>query len=328
MLRSRILDPITLEAQKLMMLNQDPPGHTKLRAIVQRAFTVRAIEGMRERLAGYARDIVRHALDRDEGDFVADVAAELPLLAITELLGIPPEDRQKIFEWTEQMIRFEDPAYAESSKQAGGEAFLYANQMAVDRKAEATGDVVSRLVHADIDGEGLTELEFDLFFTLLIIAGTETTRNAISHGILAFLANPDQWRLYRAERPRTTADEVIRWASPALSYQRTAVRDTELGGQRVQAGDRVGLFLLPANRDPAVFTDPDRFDIRRAPNPHISFGRGPHFCLGATLARVELDVTLAAIADLMPDLAQLGEPRPIRSTIVNGIAELPMRYRP
>jgi cholest-4-en-3-one 26-monooxygenase len=113
-----------------------------------------------------------------------------------------------------------------------------------------------------------------------------------------------------------------------LSYQRTAVRDTELGGQRVQAGDRVGLFLLPANRDPAVFTDPERFDIRRDPNPHISFGRGPHFCLGATLARVELDVTLAAIADLMPDLAQLGEPRPIRSTIVNGIAELPMRYRP
>ncbi|HVQ96468.1 MAG TPA: cytochrome P450 [Mycobacteriales bacterium] len=327
MLRSWLLDPPTLEAQKLTMLNQDPPAHTKLRAIVQRAFTVRAIEGMRERLAGYVRDIVRHALDRGEGDFVADIAAELPLLAITELLGVPPEDRKRIFEWTEQMIRFEDPAYAESGMAAGEEAFRYANELAVSRKAEPTGDVVSRLVHADIGGEGLTELEFDLFFTLLIVAGTETTRHAISHGIMAFLANPEQWQLYRVERPRTTADEVIRWATPALSYQRTAVVDAELGGQPISAGERVGVFLRPANRDPAVFTDPDRFDIRRDPNPHVSFGRGPHFCLGATLARVELDVTLAAVADLMPDLELAAEPRWLNSTIVNGVAGLPMRYR-
>jgi cholest-4-en-3-one 26-monooxygenase len=163
---------------------------------------------------------------------------------------------------------------------------------------------------------------------LLMVAGTETTRNAVSHGALAFLDNPDQWDRYRAERPATTADEILRWASPALSFQRTATHDTELGGQPIRAGDRVGVFLLPANRDPAVFTDPDRFDIGRDPNPHVAFGgRGPHFCLGASLARLEIAVTFDAIADIMPRLERLGEPRTMQSIIINSITELPMRYR-
>lgn len=328
MLRSHILDEPTLETQKLLLLNLDPPAHTKLRAIVQRAFTVRAIEGLRERLAGYARDFVARALARGEGDFVADIAAQIPLLAIAELLGVPAGDRQQLAEWSEYMMRFEDPDFAETGMQAGAQAFVYANGLATDRTANPTGDVISRLVHADIDGAGLTELEFDMFFILLMIGGIETTRNAISYGILALLDNPEQWELFQAERPRTTADEVIRWTSPALSYQRTAMHDTELGGQRIAAGDRVGVFLWPANRDPAVFADPGRFDIRRDPNPHVGFGgRGPHFCLGASLARVEIDVTLAAIADLMPNLEQLGPPRPLYSTIVNSMTELPMRYR-
>jgi cholest-4-en-3-one 26-monooxygenase len=328
LIRTRTLDPEVLEAQKQQLLNQDPPAHTKLRAIVQRAFTVRSIEGMRERLAGYAHDIVRRALERGEGNFVTDVAAELPLLAITELLGIPAEDRQKVYEWAETMIRFEDPDMGDAGMQAVTEAYLYANGLASSRKAVPTGDVVSRLVHADIDGEGLTEIEFDMFFVLLMVAGTETTRNAVSHGILAFLDYPDQWDRYRAERPPTAADEILRWASPALSYQRTATRDTELGGQSIRAGERVGVFLLPANRDPAVFADPDRFDIGRDPNPHVSFGgRGPHFCLGASLARLEIAVTFDAIADLMPRPELLGKPRLLDSTVINSITELPMRYR-
>jgi cholest-4-en-3-one 26-monooxygenase len=328
LMRTRTIDPVVLEAQKQQVLNQDPPEHTKLRAIVQRAFTVRAIEAMRERLAGYARDIVHRALERGEGDFVTDIAAELPLLAITELLGIPIEARKKVFEWSEAMIRFEDPDAGDTGMQAVAEAYLYANELATARKANPTGDVVSRLVHADIDGEALTELEFDMFFVLLMVAGTETTRNAVSHGILAFLDNPDQWDRYRAERPTTAADEILRWTSPALSYQRTAKRDTELGGRRIRAGERVGVFLQPANRDPAVFTDPDQFDIGRDPNPHVSFGgRGPHFCLGASLARLEIGVMFDAIADIMPGLEQLGEPRRMPSTVVNSITELPMRYR-
>jgi cholest-4-en-3-one 26-monooxygenase len=328
LLRTRTIDPVVLEAQKQQMLNQDPPEHTKLRAIVQRAFTVRAIEAMRDQLAGYARDIVRRALDRGEGDFVTDIAAELPLLAITELLGIPSEDRKMIYEWSEQMIRFEDPELVDTRMQTVTDVYMYANELATARKANPTGDVVSRLVHADIDGAALTELEFDMFFVLLMVAGTETTRNAVSHGILAFLANPDQWDRYRAERPATAADEILRWSCPALSYQRTATRNTELGGQLVRAGDRVGVFLWPANRDPAVFADPDRFDIGRDPNPHVTFGgRGAHFCLGASLARLEIMVIFDALADIMPRLEQLAEPTRMESTVINSIVELPMRYR-
>jgi cholest-4-en-3-one 26-monooxygenase len=199
--------------------------------------------------------------------------------------------------------------------------------MAEDRRACPRDDIVSKLVHAQVDGEELTSDEFGFFVILLAVAGNETTRNAISHGMLAFLDHPDQWELFRAERPETAADEVVRWATPVTVFQRTATCDTTLGGQQIKAGQRVGLFYRSANFDEGVFDHPERFDIRRSPNPHLGFGgSGAHFCLGASLARLEIDLIFNAIADHMPDIRRAGDAERLRSGWLNGIKKLPVSY--
>ncbi|MEU9472737.1 cytochrome P450 [Streptomyces avermitilis] len=318
-----------IDAQRLFMLNMDPPEHTRVRQIVQRGFTPRAIRALEDTLRTRARSIVETALT-DAGpdgsfDFVTQVACELPLQAIAELIGIPQDDRAKIFDWSNKMIAYDDPEYAiteEVGAESATELIAYAMNMAADRKQCPAKDIVSTLVAAE-DVGNLASDEFGFFVLMLAVAGNETTRNAITHGMHAFLTHPGQWDLYKRERPATAAEEIVRWATPVVSFQRTATQDTELGGKQIRKGDRVGIFYSSANHDPEVFEHPDDFDITRDPNPHLGFGGGgPHFCLGKSLAVVEIDLIFGAIADVMPGLRLTGDPRRLRSAWLNGVKGL------
>ncbi|MBC7269361.1 MAG: cytochrome P450 [Streptomyces sp.] len=318
-----------IDAQRLILLNMDPPEHTRVRQIVQRVFTPRSIRALEDRLRTRAHAIVERARAQARPfDFVTEVACELPLQAIAELIGIPQDDRAKIFEWSNRMIAYDDPEYAiteEVGQESATELIAYAMNMAADRKQCPARDIVTTLVAAEDEGS-LGPDEFGFFVLMLAVAGNETTRNAITHGMHAFLTHPGQWDLYRRERPATTAEEIVRWATPVVSFQRTATQDTELGGKRIAKGDRVGLFYASANHDPEVFDDPGAFDITRDPNPHLGFGGGgPHYCLGKSLAVLEIDLIFNALADAMPGLALAGEPRRLRSAWINGVKELRVR---
>ncbi|MHB9862228.1 cytochrome P450 [Streptomyces sp. YIM S03343] len=315
-----------IDAQRFIMLNMDPPEHTRVRQIVQRGFTPRAIRALEERLRNRATAIVAGARSRSGAfDFVTEVACELPLQAIAELIGVPQDDRAKIFDWSNKMIAYDDPEYAvteETASESAVELIAYAMNMAADRKQCPAKDIVSALVAAEGEGN-LNSDEFGFFVLMLSVAGNETTRNATTHGMYAFLTHPDQWDLYRRERPSTAAEEIVRWAAPVNAFQRTATQDTELGGQRIKKGDRVGLFYASANHDPEVFENPDVFDITRDPNPHLGFGGGgPHYCLGKSLAVLEIDLIFNAVADAMPGLRLVEDPRRLRSSWINGIKEL------
>ncbi|RNM13086.1 cytochrome P450 [Nocardioides pocheonensis] len=313
-----------VEMQRVIIINQDAPEHTHTRRIVSRAFTPRAVGGLDEVMHQRAEDIVRTALEKGEVDFVTEVAAELPLQVIADLLGVPQEDRGKLFEWSNQMMSGEDPEYAGQSDVASAEILGYAMAMAADRLAHPREDLVTQLVHADKDGRGLTEDEFGFFVIALTVAGNETTRNAMAHGMNSFLDHPDQWELFKRERPTATmVDEVIRWATPVNVFQRTALEDVELNGVRVRKGQRVALFYGAANFDPEVFDDPYAFDIRRDPNPHLSFGgHGAHYCIGANLARMEVGAIFNALADIAPRVTRLAEADRLRHSWINGIKHL------
>ncbi|WP_328482222.1 cytochrome P450 [Streptomyces sp. NBC_00377] len=316
----------SIDAQRFILLNMDPPEHTRVRQIVQRGFTPRAIRALEERLRNRATAIVDRARAQDGSfDFVTSIASELPLQAIAELIGVPQEDRSKIFDWSNKMIAYDDPEYAvtaEVGHQSAAEILAYAMNMAAERKQCPAQDIVSTLVAAENEGN-LNSDEFGFFVLMLAVAGNETTRNATTHGMHALLTHPGQWELYKRERPDTAAEEIVRWATPVVAFQRTATQDTELGGKLIRKGDRVGIFYASANRDPEVFERPDEFDVTRDPNPHLGFGGGgPHFCLGKSLAVLEINLIFNAIADALPDLRLVEEPRRLRSAWINGVKEL------
>jgi cholest-4-en-3-one 26-monooxygenase len=321
-----------LAATRMLMLNMDPPEHSQYRNIVQRAFTPRTIRNLEPRLVEFANQIVDKALEKGEGDFVKDVAAELPLLAICELVGVPAEDRGTIFDLSNRLIGFDDPEFRTSPDDAmiaSTEMYMYADGIAAARKECPADDVATRLLQASVDGEALSQEQFDVFFLLLMVAGNETTRNAITHGMQAFFEHPDQWELFKKERPlETAAEEIIRWATPVMQFQRTALSDYVLGGQQIKKGDRVAIYYSSGNHDATALDNPDAFDVTRQENEHVAFGGGgPHFCLGANLARAEVRIMFDVIAERMPDIAPLGPPRMLRSMFIDGIKELPVRYR-
>ncbi|ORV81865.1 steroid C27-monooxygenase [Mycobacterium interjectum] len=318
-----------IEAGRASMIMMDDPEHSRLRKIVSRAFTPRAVERLRADLSERAARIAAEAAGAGSGDFVRQVACELPLLAIARLLGVPEEDHEKLFDWSNKMIGGDDPEFAEyDSLTAAGELMWYAMQLAA-RKAETPGDdIVTALVQADADGQRLSDAEFGMFVVTLGIAGNETTRNSITQGMMAFTDHPQQWELFKARRPKTAADEIIRWATPITAFQRTALKDTELGGVPINKGQRVVMFYRSANFDEDVFDDPDAFDVLRSPNPHLGFGgTGAHYCIGANLARMTIDVMFNAIADHIPHLAAVDDPERLRSSFINGIKHWPVEYQ-
>ncbi|MDX1877901.1 cytochrome P450 [Mycolicibacterium sp. 141076] len=317
-----------IERGKFVLLNMDAPHHTHLRKIISRMFTPRAIELLRDELSRRAQQIVQEAATQGYGDFVEQVSCELPLQAIAGLMGVPQEDRKKLFHWSNQMVGDMDPEFAGNDAiTASVELIMYGMAMAADRGANPRDDLVTRLVQADVEGHKLSDDEFGFFVILLAVAGNETTRNTITQGMMAFAEHPDQWELFKRERPATAADEIVRWATPVTSFQRTATQDTELSGVPIKKGQRVVMFYRSANFDEEVFDDPYTFNIMRDPNPHVGFGgTGAHYCIGANLARMTIDLMFNAIADHLPDLRPLSEPERLRSGWLNGIKHWQVDY--
>jgi cholest-4-en-3-one 26-monooxygenase len=327
----RLPDGVTsdqLDLTKALLINHDAPEHTRLRKIVSRLFTPRAVAALEEKLAIAAHDIVRAAAEKDSGNFVDDLAMRLPLLAIADLIGVPEADREKLFHWTNCIMNSDDPDFDSDPTIANAELMGYAYNMAEERRRCPADDIVTKLIHADIDGEAMGDVEFAFFVILLAVAGNETTRNAMTHGMNAFFDNPEQWDLFKRDRPVTAVDEIVRWATPVHCFQRTALSDVELGGVSIREGQRVGLFYSSANFDEAVFDDPFQFNVRRNPNPHLSFGgNGAHFCIGANLARMEIKLIFNEIADQIPNISKLAEPQRLRSGWINGVKDLQVSYR-
>lgn len=319
-----------LDLTKALLINHDAPEHTRLRKIVSRLFTPRAVAALEEKLAVAAREIVATAAENDSGNFVDDVAMSLPLLAIADLIGVPEADREKLFHWTNAIMNTDDPDFDADPTMANAELMGYAYNMAEERRKCPADDIVTRLIQADLEGtdsEGISDVEFAFFVILLAVAGNETTRNAMTHGMNAFLENPDQWELFKRERPETAVDEIIRWATPVSAFQRTASEDTEISGVKIKAGERVVMSYRSANFDETVFEDPFTFNILRDPNPHVGFGgTGAHYCIGANLARLTINLIFNAVADHMPDLKPVGEPERLKSGWLNGIKHWPVDY--
>jgi cholest-4-en-3-one 26-monooxygenase len=328
------VDDSQLEQQRMMMLMMDPPRHTKQRLLVNKGFTPRMIEQLHDRIRQAAVDIIDNIAERGECDFVVDVAAELPLQVIAEMMGVPQTDRHNMFEWSNRLIGSQDPEYAVSTEDATGaaiEMFAYANELAAAKRANPGDDIVSTLLAAEVNGERLTDVEFDLFFELLAVAGNETTRNLISHGMLALAENPDQRDLLLADPSLlpSAVDEMLRYASPVMYMRRTARADIELHGQQIKEGDKIALWYIAANHDPEVFADPHRFDIRRSPNDYLAFGGGgPHFCLGSHLAKLEIRVMFEELLARLPDMELNGPVQRLRSNFINGIKHMPVRFTP
>ena len=316
------------------MINMDDPDHSRVRKLVSGGFTPRVVRAFERHYAELATGVVERALaGGGTFDGVKALAAELPLLAVCEVLGAPEEDRFRIFGWSNTLLSSEDPDYAptpEAFEAAVMGMVAYAGELADRHRRSPGDDLVSALLGPD-GRLPLTDAEFEGLVMLLLAAGNETTRNAIAHGLLAFADHPEQWSALRADPAGildSAVEEMIRWASPVNYMSRTATCDVELRGQPVRKGDKVALLYASANRDERVFTDPDRFDIRRDPNHHVAFGFGAHFCLGATLARIELRALLEVMVPRVAALEVTGPVRRVRSSFLNGLKELPLRAVP
>jgi cytochrome P450 len=319
------------------MINMDDPKHARLRGIVQKGFTPRMVAQVEGYVRVKAAKLVDRALDEHPDgrcDFVETFAAPLPLQIICEMMGIPPEDQAQIFRWTNTILGAGDPDYGgnfDALMASSYEMYAYAQALGEDRLERPRDDITSALMHAELDGERLNASEFGSFFILLVIAGNETTRNAISHGMKALTDNPEQrrawWDDYEAGA-RNAVEELVRWATPVIHFRRTATQDTEIRGVPIRAGDKVVYWFNSANRDEEQFEDPYTLNLRRYPNNHLGFGAGgPHFCLGASLARREIAVMFDEIRRRLPALEVTGPPAMLQSYFIHGIKSMPCTWR-
>jgi len=319
------------------MINMDDPKHFRLRNIVSRGFTPKEITRVEEQVRVRAAKLVDDLLVRfpkAECDFVEEVAAPLPLAIICDMMGIPEEDHKKIFHWTNVILGVGDPEFVGSYQElmtVALEMFMYAQALGEDRVKNPQDDVTSAMMNAVVDGERLTAQEFGSFFILLVVAGNETTRNAISHGMRLLTDNPDQKKIWFDNfdaHTKTAVEEIVRYATPVIHFRRTATEDTEIAGQKLKAGDKVVMFYSSGNRDERVFQDPFKFDVTRAVTPaQVGFGAGgPHFCLGANLARREIAVMFDEIRRRMPNMRITGEPAYLQSAFINGIKRMPCAW--
>lgn len=315
------------------MINMDDPKHFRLRSIVSKGFTPREVGRVEDNVVAKAAVIVDRLLEQFPDktcDFVEHVAAALPLEVICDMMGIPPEDYGKVYSWTNTILGVGDPEFVTSYEQLMAdslEMFSYAQALGEDRRAAPQDDITSIMMAADVDGEQLSPQEFGSFFILLVVAGNETTRNAISHGMKALTDHPDQRDLLYGDpstHSKTAVEEMVRWATPVIHFRRTATEDTEINGTPISAGEKVVMFYNSGNRDERVFTDPYRFDVARPAQPaQVGFGAGgPHFCLGANLARREMAVMFDEIRRRLPSLRITGEPAYLQSNFINGIKRM------
>jgi cytochrome P450 len=363
---TQIRDPATPAALgyvRQMMLNMDPPRHSRLRRLLGRSFTPRAVAGLEQRIRGYARFLCDRVLagERGECDFAKDLAADLPLLTLADVLGVPEQDRWLLFDWSNRVIGYQDPDYASSAEfdSSGGtpmareavalrpapdsrgrmpdprtregmpDLYAYAHLLAGEKRRRPGHDVMSILLaQVDDDGGQVSVEEFENMFWLFAVAGNETVRNGLPGGCIALLDHPAAQQELRADpalMPRAV-DEMLRWWTPVMTFRRTAAADCELAGQRIREGDKVVVSFASANRDEAVFAGADNLDIHRHPNPHLVFGHGPHFCLGAHLARTQMAALLREVLARTSTLRCAGEPSFLRSNFQRGVKRLPIAW--
>lgn len=327
-------DEEVLAQQRMMMLNMDPPMHTRYRRLVNKGFTPRMIRDLEQKVVASTDAILDAVCEQGSTDFVEHISAELPLQVIAELMGVPQEDRHLVFDWSNRMVGSADPEYQiteEASGQAAMELYAYADELCAKKRLDPHTDLFSVLTQAEVDGDQLDQLELDLFFLLLAVAGNETTRNLISGAMVAFFDNPDQWQRLVEDRTLlpSAIEEMLRYVSPVMHFRRQVTKDTVIGDQEVKEGDKVVFWHISANRDESHFPDPHVFDIGRMPNNHMAFGGGgPHFCLGANLARMEIKVMFDRLLDRMPDIHLDGEVQRLRSNFINGVKHIPVSFAP
>ena len=333
-------DPGDLDFIRRMILNMDPPEHNRLRRIVTAVFTRRNLERFTDQVTGRARALLGNVAPRGHCDLPAEVTDDFPLANLADLLGVPPSGHALLLRWTNRVIGYQDPEHAQVVRDVSGrpvnprspamlaDMFGYARELAAHKRQHPADDLMTALVSASVDGRSLDDAELEMFFFLLVIAGNDTVRSALPGGVLALIEHPEARRRLAA-RPGlmpTAIEEMLRWHPPVLSFRRTATQDTELSGTRIGRGDKVVVYHVSANYDERVFADPYTFDITREPNDHLAFGQGPHLCLGAHFARLQLRIFFTELLTQLPDIELDGEPTRLTSNFINGITHLPIRW--
>jgi cholest-4-en-3-one 26-monooxygenase len=330
----------TLGIIRNIMLNMDPPQHRQYRNLINKAFTPRMVHGLLGHVRSVVKRIINGVIEKGECDFVEEVAAILPMEVICQMMGVPLEDRRSVYEIGNSMVGFDDPELQADGKplqlsetsaaEAFGKMFVYANKLREKAMSHPSDDLATGLLSAEIDGHRLSESGFNFFFLLLLIAGNETTRTVTTNGMISLLENPGELRTLRSDLSLidSAVEEILRYDPAVHTFRRQAMGDAELRGKKIKAGDKVMLWYPSVNRDEEVFDRPHDFDVRRSPNDHLSFGIGEHYCLGANLARMELQEIFRGIATHLHEMEMTAPPRRLRSTFINGVKEMRVRFRP